>query len=277
VVKGEIYPQKLTAMSGVSNIGTDRNWTDHLFGQANWYVFGRMAWDTDLSARDIAEEWTRMTFTNEDQKVDQITDMMMNSHEACVNYMTPLGLHHIMGPGHHYGPGPWVKDMSRADWTSVYYHKADERGIGFDRTTTGSSATSQYSPEIAAIFENRELCPEKYLLWFHHVGWDEKLKNGKTLWQSIAYKYDEGVHEVEHMKATWSLLKNDIDTERFQQVDMMLTIQLHDARWWRNACLLYFQQFAKRPFPADIEQPRGDLEEYEKMTFPYAPGIKPRW
>ncbi len=160
----EFDHSKLSVMAGVSNIGNDRNWTGHLFGQANWYGFGRLAWDYDLNDSTIANEWIRLTFSNKHEKV--IKEMMLSSHQALVNYMTPLGLHHIMGANHHYGPGPWVDKMSRADWTSTYYHKADSIGIGFDRTETGSNAIAQYpSPDIQS--------KEKYLLWFHHVRWDE--------------------------------------------------------------------------------------------------------
>jgi alpha-glucuronidase len=263
-------------MAGVSNIGNDINWTGHLFNQANWYVFGRLAWDHKLSSEQIAKEWINQTFSNSDQVESTILNMMLSSRETVVNYMTPLGLHHIMGRGHHYGPGPWVSG-GRPDWTSLYYHKADSAGIGFDRTATGSDALSQYAPEIEKVWSDPTKCPDEYLLWFHHLPWDYKMKSGDTLWDELCFKYDKGVKEVGEMKKKWAGLKNEIDGERFNHVSMLLEIQEREAKWWRNACLLYFQQFSKRPFPPTIEQPQGDLEYYESLQFPYAPGIRPSW
>ena len=202
IIDGSVEPHKKTGIAGVSNIGNDINWTGHPFGQANWYAFGRLAWDHDLSSEAIAEEWLRMTFSNEKSFVADIKKLMLDSHETCVNYMTPLGLHHIMGAGHHYGPGPWVSDMPRADWTSVYYHKADEKGLGFDRTPDGSGATAQYAAEVAKIFSSLESCPEKYLLWFHHVQWTEKMASGRTLWEELCYRYDDEVNGVKKMRDT---------------------------------------------------------------------------
>lgn len=197
----------------------------------------------------------------------------MESRENTVNYMTPIGLHHIMGWDKHYGPGPWVKDKSRADWTAVYYHQADSAGIGFDRTASGSNALGQYYKPVDDFFSSLETCPDEYLLWFHHLSWDYKMKSGKTLWDEICYHYNSGVEGVIKMQSTWNSLREKIDNEEFNHVSMLLNIQLNEARWWRNSCLLYFQSFSKRPFPADIEQPEGSLEYYESMQFPYAPGI----
>jgi alpha-glucuronidase len=191
--------------------------------------------------------------------------------------MTPLGLHHIMGAGHHYGPGPWVAKMSRADWTSIYYHKADSLGIGFDRTITGSDAISQYKRQVARIFADPEKCPEKYLLWFHHVSWDHKLSSGNTLWQEICLHYQKGVYQTEEFQKTWAELKNNIDQERFDHVSSLLKIQNQEAAWWRDACLSYFQTFSKMEIPEGVPAPAHDLEYYESLTFPYAPGIRPRW
>ena len=276
IIDGSVYGQDLTAMAGVSNIGTDRNWTGHPFGQANWFAFGRLAWDHTLTPEEIAREWIRLTFGNEPEVLENINAIMMASREAAVNYMTPLGLHHIMGRGHHYGPGPWVTG-GRPDWTSVYYHQADSLGIGFDRTATGSNALSQYAPEVRETYADPATCPEDYLLWFHHLPWDYRMRSGKTLWEELCLHYDQGVRTVIWMNKEWDELKDEMDTERHQEVASLLRIQLKEARWWRNACLLYFQQFSQRPFPGEIEQPEGDLEDYQKMQFPYAPGIRPSW
>jgi alpha-glucuronidase len=276
VVDGSVYDREASAMAGVSNIGTDRNWTGHLFGQANWFAFGRLAWDHQATSEDIAAEWIRLTFGKEPDLVTQIQKMMLTSREAVVNYMTPLGLHHIMGRNHHYGPGPWV-DGGRTDWTSVYYHQADRLGIGFDRTASGSDALSQYAKEIRTLYADPRTCPEEFLLWFHHLPWDYTMNSGKSLWEELCYKYDQGVKQVREMKASWEELEARVDPERFAHVSALLGIQEEEAAWWRNACLLYFQQFSGRPFPADIEPPEGTLEYYQKLSFPYAPGIRPRW
>ncbi|MCB0665835.1 MAG: alpha-glucuronidase [Saprospiraceae bacterium] len=277
VIDGSLTDQYVTAMAGVANIGSDRNWTSHPFGQANWYAFGRLAWDHELSADWIADEWIRMTFGNDGDLLDKIKEMMSQSHEAVVNYMTPLGLHHIMGAGHHYGPGPWVDKMSRADWTSTYYHRADSLGIGFDRTQTGSDAISQYQRPVAKIFESREKCPEKYLLWFHHVGWKEKLASGKILWDELCLHYQEGVDQVQGFLDTWMTLRDQVDEERFDHVQSLLRIQLKEAKWWRDACISYFQQFSKLPIPDSVPVSEHDLEYYRNKKYPYAPGIRPRW
>ena len=277
VIDGSLHDYPITGMAGVANIGNDRNWTGHLFGQSNWYCFGRLAWDPELSPRSIADEWAGMTFSNQPAVKQAVTSMMLSSYEAVVNYMTPLGLHHMMGAGHHYGPGPWVKEMSRPDWTSVYYHQADSAGVGFDRTANGSNAIAQYFPPVAERFGSREECPEKFLLWFHHVAWDSPLKSGKPLWDEIALHYQQGVDTVRQMQTTWDRLEESIDEERFQHVKMLLTIQEKDAVWWRDACLLYFQTFAERPLPNGVEKPKETLEYYQSLSFPYAPGIRPQW
>lgn len=277
VIDGSLHGNRLTGIAGVANIGTDRNWTGHLFGQSNWYAYGRLAWDPYLSSEEIAEEWIGMTFSNESEVMQPVKNMMLQSHEAVVNYMTPLGLHHIMGPGHHYGPGPWVAKMSRADWTSVYYHKADEEGIGFDRTHSGSNAVEQYFPPVEQQFASLETCPEKYLLWFHHLDWDYQLNSDRSLWEGIAHHYQMGVDSVRQMQQTWNLLENHIDAERFAQVQDLLEIQEKEAVWWKNACLSYFQQFSQQPIPEGVEKPEHSLDYYESLRFPYAPGIRPRW
>lgn len=271
VIDGSLDHHKISGIAGVSNIGTDRNWTGHLFGQSSWYVYGRLAWDHELSVKQIAEEWTRMTFTNDKAVVDTIVNIMMESREDVVNYMTPLGLHHIMGEGHHYGPGPWVSDLPRAEWNSVYYHKADSFGIGFDRTKTGSNALEQYHPEVRELFGPLKNCPDKYLLWFHHLSWNYKMRSGKTLWDELVNHYYTGARAIKNMETTWKGLKGKIDGEMYNHVRMMLSIQYDEAVWWRNACLLYFQTFSKKPIPANLEQPDHTLKYYEGLHFRYTP------
>ena len=263
---------RITTIAGVSNIGNAINWTGHPFGQANWYAFGRLAWDYNLTAAQIAEEWLRQTFVNNAHFVEVAKKIMLTSRETLVNYMTPLGLHHIMGTGHHFGPAPWIDNAGRADWNPVYYHRADSFGIGFDRTAKGSDALSQYHEEVRKQWEDVNHCDEKYLLWFHHVAWNYKMKSGKTLWAELCYKYNTGVDSVRWMQDTWDGLRNYIDEERFEQVKMLLAIQEKEAVWWRNACLLYFQTFSKMPIPSNYEKPDHDLDYYKALRFPYAPG-----
>ncbi|PCJ98243.1 MAG: alpha-glucuronidase [Flavobacteriaceae bacterium] len=277
VLDGSLSPKKITGMAGVANIGNDMNWTGHPFGQADWYGFGRLAWNPHLSAETIAEEWIRSTFANDENFITPIKKMMLASREMVVNYMNPLGLHHIFDTGHHYGPGPWVGNLSRPEWNPVYYHKADENGIGFDRTETGSNALAQYAPEVAEIYGNLETCPETDLLWFHHLPWDYKLKNGNTLWDGMGIKYQKGVDDVEGMISLWETMKPYVDTTQHQHVAMLLNIQLNEAKWWKNACMLYFQTFSKMDFPEEMEKPDKTLAYYQSLKFPYAPGIRPRW
>lgn len=272
VIDGSLDHHKLTGMAGVSNIGSDLNWCGHPFAQANWYGFGRLAWNPYLDSETIAEEWLRMTFSNDENFVKPVKEMMLESREAVVNYTTPLGLHHIMDTGHHYGPGPWVSNLSRPEWNPVYYHKADKNGIGFDRSSTGSKATLQYVPELAKEFDDVKNCPEKHLLWFHHLPWDYKLKNGQTLWDGMALKYQEGVDEVTNMQATWEKVKPYIDEPRFHEVQMLLNIQNKEAKWWRDACLLYFQQFSGKELPKGVEKPTQTLNYFQSLKFPFAPG-----
>lgn len=273
VIDGSLHGYAVTAIAGVANIGSERNWTAHPFGQANWYAFGRLAWDHDLSSETIAEEWIRQTFSNEQKTIATITNIMMTSREAVVNYMTPLGLHHIMATGHHYGPGPWVNNLGRADWNPVYYHRADATGIGFDRTGTGSNALAQYARPVQEQWMNPATMDEHYLLWFHHLPWTFTTKSGKTLWNELSSKYQEGVDSVRQMQKQWNSLSKKIDAERFDQTRMLLSIQEKEAVWWRNACLLYFQTFSKMPIPANVEKPDHTLEYYQSLKFPFAPGI----
>jgi len=271
IVDGAADGHTLSGMAGVSNIGSDINWTGHPFGQANWYTLGRLAWDNTLTSAQIASEWLRQTFTNKQAFVDTVQQLMLASREILVNYMTPLGLHHIMGYGHHYGPAPWYNKAPRADWNPVYFHKADSVGIGFNRTATGSNALAQYQPAVRQQFENLATCPEAFLLWFHHVPWDYKMHSGKTLWETLCDKYYSGVDSVRWMQRSWDGMKNYIDAERFNEVKQLLAIQEQEAVWWRNACLLYFQTFSHKPIPAKYEQPDHTLGYYEELDFPYAP------
>jgi alpha-glucuronidase len=273
VIDGSLHNHKLSGMAGVANIGNERNWTGHPFGQANWYSFGRLAWNPYLSSEEIAGEWIRMTFSNEEVVVKPVKQMMLQSREAIVNYMMPLGLHHLFGWDHHYGPGPWIKNKPRADWTSVYYHQADSLGIGFDRTATGSNALGQYLAPVRERFANPKTCPEEYLLWFHHMPWEYKLKSGKTLWEGLVHHYYMGVDSVRQMQKTWDALEGKVDPERFAHVKQLLKVQEKEAVIWRNSCVLYFQTFSKKPIPAGYEIPDKPLEYYEKLEYKFVPGI----
>lgn len=266
VIDGSLENHQLTGIAGVANTGSDRSWTGHLFGQANWFAFGKLAWSTSLSSEEIAEDWIKLTFSSDEKVVATISKMMMDSREISVNYMTPLGLHHIMGYNHHFGPGPWV-NRGRADWTSVYYHRADSTGIGFNRTPSGSDATSQYHKPVAGVFANPETCPEKYLLWFHHLSWDYKMKSGRTLWDELSIHYYAGVEGVKTMQKEWNSLEGKIDSGLFGMVKSKLGKQEKLAEWWRDACVLYFQQYSKKPLPDGLERPEEKLEYYQKFDF----------
>ncbi len=274
---GSIYPQKHTAIAGVSNVGLDTNWNGHPFNQANWYAFGRLAWDNTLKSEQIAEEWIKLTYYNDScQKSGEanyaedwtknflvpVKKMMMESREVAVNFMTPLGLHHIMSANGHYGPGPWwaPKGM-RPEWTPPYYHQASANGIGFDRTTKGSDAVSQYHEPLASEFNNVATCPEKYLLWFHHLPWDYKMQNGRTLWADLCYHYEEGVNQVREFQKVWDKVGPYVDSTRFMKVQRKLRIQCVNAILWKDACTLYFQQFSKMPIPYELERPVNNLDE----------------
>jgi alpha-glucuronidase len=276
VVDGSLHAHAVSGMAGVANTGDERNWTGHPFLQANWYAFGRLAWDHQLGAEAIAEEWLRMTFGNDPRFVAPAKAMMLGSREAPVSYMTPLGLHHLMAKDHHHGPGPWVspeRERGRADWTAVYYHRADAAGIGFDRSATGSNAVAQYNPPLDGQFGDLQTCPEEYLLWFHHVRWDHVMRSGRTLWDELCHRYTAGVDFVHGMRRTWNELAPYVDHHRHVHVTALLAIQEKEARWWRDACLLYFQTFSKRPFPADCEPPHGSLAEFMAIKKSHVPGI----
>ena len=264
--------QSLSGIAGVANIGTDRTWSGSHFDQANWYAFGRLAWNPDQSSRDIAADWAAMTFSPDPAVVQPIVGMMMASREATVNYMTPLGLHHLMARGHHYGPGPWVDGGPRADWTSVYYHRADRNGIGFDRTATGSNAVAQYAPEVAATYADLSQVPEALLLWFHHVPWDHRMASGRPLWDELVGRYSSGVRQVHAMQDTWASLRGRVDADRHEQVAAFLKIQRREAQWWRDASVAYFQSISGRPLPAGEAPPPHPLAYYQALQFPSAPG-----
>jgi len=266
----------IRGMAGVANIGNDRNWCGHIFAQANWYAYGRLAWETGGAAAPysaaIATEWIKQTFTIRPSVVDSIKKMMMASREIAVDYMTPLGLHHIMAYEHHYGPGPWLANAARADWNPVYYHRADSAGIGFDRTPTGSNALEQYAPGARVQWANADSCPDEWLLWWHHVSFGHRMHTGRTLWAELCRKYYAGVDSVRWMQRCWTALRPAIDPERWQQVEMRLAIQEKSAVEWRNACLLYFHTFSHQPLPEGAEKPDHTLEYYQQHKIYYAPG-----
>ncbi|MBN2074917.1 MAG: hypothetical protein JW762_05140 [Dehalococcoidales bacterium] len=243
VVDGSLYGNAESAIVGVSNTGSDRNWCGHHFAQANWYAFGCLAWDHHQSSEDICEEWIRMTWSNDPVIVESIKTMMLGSWEACVDYMTPLGLHHIMQEGHHYGPDPAFSGAAREDWNSVYYHRADKEGLGFDRSSTGSNAVGQYLGPLSEEYDSLETCPEKYLLWFHHVPWDYRFDSGNALFEEIRDHYNFGVEYITGMKSIWKSLRGKIDPQRFEHVKKKLEEQQENGALWRAVCTEYFQQF----------------------------------
>lgn len=276
---GSIFKYPYTAIAGVANTGLDSNWCGHPFAQANWYAFGRQAWDHTLTSEQIADEWTKLTFYNPDVAYGKsekhgdwergflkpVKEIMLESREAVVNYSMPLGFHHIFSADDHYGPGPWFGPKSvRPDWTSVYYHQADTNGVGFNRTRSGSNAVSQYHEPLASQLNDVQTCPEKYLLWFHHLPWDFKLKSGKTLWDEICQHYDHGIQQVRGFQKTWDLTEPYVDKQRFLQVQSLLMRQTLDAQVWKDGCILYFQQFSRMPVPYELERPVFGLEFIKK-------------
>lgn len=247
---GFVNPDRLVGISGVANIGDDANWCGHPFSQANWYAFGRLAWNPSLTAEEIAHEWLVQTYENQDERFTKPVEMMMmTSREACVNYMMPLGLHHIFKFDHHYGPEPDGFIASYPlEWCPVYYHKADAQGIGFDRSSKGTDAVGQYPEPYRSLYDNIETCPEEYLLWFHHVPWDYKMKSGSTLWQELCMKYNMGVAMVEVYRDFWHTSAKQYmkgHEQEWQHTDSLLNVQLENAKEWRNTCLKYFQTFSK--------------------------------
>lgn len=245
---GFVSPQSLRAVAGVANIGDDQNWCGHHFSQANWYAFGRLAWNPAMSSEEIAREWLVQTFTADEAFVGPMTDVMMTSREACVDYMMPLGLHHIFKGGHHYGPEPEGNQPHFPDeWKPVWYHKASRDGIGFDRSSAGTDAVSQYREPFRTLYDDVKTCPEEYLLWFHHLPWNYRMADGCTLWQSLCRHYDRGVTAVEGYLATWRGMAPYVDARRYKEVEQRLLHQCDNAREWRDHCLTYFAGFSMMP------------------------------
>ena len=264
-----VKPSGLRAMAGVANIGDDTNWCGHHFAQANWYAFGRTAWNPSLTSEQIADEWLRQTFTGDTRLLNPVKQVMLDSREACVDYMMPLGLHHIFAGGHHYGPEPWYRPPGvRADWTPPYYHRADSIGLGFDRTLQGSANVGQYPDNLCRMFNDINTCPENLLTWFHHVPWDHPMKSGRTFWDELCHKYNDGVLKARHFLAVWDAMQPYVDSQRFEEVQRKLRIQARDSEWWRDACLLYFQTFSHRPIPQDMEHPVHNLDEMMQFRIP---------
>ncbi len=249
VLARPVQPGRITGLASVVNPGRDANWCGHHFSQANWYACGRLSWNPELSAAQVADEWTRLTFSNDDKVVAVLHQMMMTSHETFVSYTMPLGLHHLIG-GDHYAPMPWNDRAPRPDWTATYYHQAAADGIGFDRTKRGNRAVEQYYPEVCDEFDDVKSCPEKYLLWFHRCGWDHPMKSGKTLWEEMCARYQQGAAQAVALQKTWQLLAGKVDARRHQEVAERLAIQVADAAKWRDDILAYFGRFSRRPVPA---------------------------
>jgi alpha-glucuronidase len=273
---GTLQQKKYSAIAGVANIGLDTNWCGHEFAQANWYAFGRLAWNNKIRSEQIAREWIKLTFYGAMNSNDAVYNlaqwdsaflkpviaMMLESREAAVNYMTPMGLHHIMSANEHYGPGPWwAPPKMRPDWTPPYYHRADSSGIGFDRTRDGSDAVAQYNEPLSGQLNDVNTCPDELLLWFHHLPWNFTTKSGHTLWDEICYHYDKGVHEVRTFQRLWDKVAPYVDSARFIKVQQKLREQAVNSQTWKDGCLLYFQQFSKMPIPFDIERPVNNLDD----------------
>lgn len=261
-----VSPSSLKAIAGVANVGNDTNWTGHPMAQANWYAFGRLAWNPQLSSEEIIDEWMPMTLNYPENTPKEVTDglkkMMLDSREAVVDYMMPLGLHHLFAFGHHYGPEPWCDIKGgRPDWMPPYYHRADSEGLGFNRSSSGSNAVAQYPAQLAKKLDDINTCPEEFILWFHHVPWDFKMKSGATLWQELCNRYQSGVESVETMQRQWTAAKPYIDPELWNDVNERLMTQARDANWWREGCLLYFQQFSGMPIPDNVTPPVHTLDQ----------------
>lgn len=262
-------PSDMKAAAGVTNIGDDTNWCGNDLAQSNWYAFGRLAWNPALSSEEIAREWLAQTFTADSRFVRPMTEVMMQSREAVVDYMMPLGLHHIFAWGHHYGPEPWCEiEGARPDWLPTYYHRADKEGLGFDRTTDGSDAVSQYPDSLAAVFNSIDSCPDEFLLWFHHVPWKHEMKSGCTMWDELCLHYQRGVDAARGFRDTWKDMSPYVDAERHASVAHRFDIQASDAVWWKDACLEYFRTFSHMKYPAGVEKPRFSLKKLKKVKLP---------
>lgn len=262
-------PSDMKAAAGVTNIGDDTNWCGNDLAQSNWYAFGRLAWNPALSSEEIAREWLAQTFTADSRFVRPMTEVMMQSREAVVDYMMPLGLHHIFAWGHHYGPEPWCEiEGARPDWLPTYYHRADKEGLGFDRTTDGSNAVSQYPDSLAAVFNSIDSCPDEFLLWFHHVPWKHEMKSGRTMWDELCLHYQRGVDAARGFRDTWKDMSPYVDAERHAAVAHRFDIQASDAVWWKDACLEYFRTFSHMKYPAGVEKPHFSLKKLKKVKLP---------
>ncbi|WP_353719917.1 alpha-glucuronidase family glycosyl hydrolase [Dyadobacter sp. 676] len=268
VVDGSLHNYPLTCMAGVANTGSDRNWTGHPMAQANWYAFGRLAWNHTLSPETIAEEWIRLTLTHRAEDVATVSEIMQRSREIYVGYNTPLGLSRPW-TGSHYAPEPWQNRSSRPDWTAVYYHRADSLGLGFDRTASGSNALQQYSGRAREVWQDPRTCPLPYLLWFHHVPWTQKLGTGRNLWEELCNRFYTGADSVLWMQRQWTRVQPSIDPEIFANVKTRLAKQYREAIWWRDAWVLYLQTFARQPVPAIYARPTRTLEEVRKSVNAY--------
>jgi alpha-glucuronidase len=249
VADGTLQGHARTGIAGVANTGSDRNWSGHHFAPANWYAFGRLAWNPALTSEGIADEWIRATWSRKPETIKAIAALMLGSRETFVNYTMPLGLHHLIG-GNHYAVMPENNDPRRLDWTATYYHKADAQGVGFDRTRAGSGAVDQYATVLADRLNDPKTTPEKWLLFFHHLPWDYKLASGQTLWQGLVAHYQKGAAQAAQMEKDWAALKGTVDDDRHGAVAAKLTIQTKDAAAWRDKCLTYFAQFSKQPIAA---------------------------
>lgn len=261
----------IKAAAGVANIGDDPNWTGHPLAQANWYAFGRLAWNPQLTSDEILSEWIDQSLVNPCEGTAEVKNtlmgMMLKSRETVVDYMMPLGLHHIFAFGHHYGPEPWCDvPGARPDWLPKYYHRADSEGLGFDRSPSGSDAVSQYPEPLRSQLADIDTCPEEFLLWFHHVPWDHKMKSGRTMWDELCHAYERGVSQAVRQQRAWESARLDVDSALFADVERRLMTQVRDAQWWKDACLLYFQQYSLKPFPADVTLPVHTLEELREVN-----------
>ncbi|MFC3558963.1 alpha-glucuronidase family glycosyl hydrolase [Sphingomonas qilianensis] len=272
VVDGADDRHGISGMAGVANIGDSRDWSGSTFNQANWYAFGRLAWDPTLSSQTIAREWAAQTFGQDPAVIDAVVAIMAGSREAAVDYTGPLGLAHLMATGHHYGPGPWVSELARPEWNPVYYHRADRGGIGFDRTRTGSNAVAQYAPRVAKVYADPAKTPLEELLWFHHLPWDHQLSTGRTVWGELVHRYDRGIATVVDMRRQWEALKPRIDAKRWEKAASQLAVQEREARWWRDASLAYWMSINGLALPGGSAPPAHDLAWYKAQTFPYPPG-----
>ncbi len=275
VIDGTMTGTPLSGMCAVSNVGDADNWCGHHFAAANWFAFGGLCWDPDAEVEGLARTWIQLTFGKKNEFVDSVLSMMMRSRQVLVTYMTPLGLHHIMAYNHHQGPGPWI-DAGRPDWTSTYYHRADETGLGFDRTSTGSNALAQYPAPYRASMESLETCPLDLILWYHHVRWDHRLSTGRTLWDELCFRYQSGVDGAKAMEQTWDEQAPHVDELRHLEVAQRLGRQVRDAIWWKDACLSYFQAFSRRPYPEGVEPPAHEVSYYQDIEQYFVPGIPER-